>query len=115
MKRFIALGTLIAAVAGCTTGTMEEMSIEAQEDAAKAVVIPIVMNTELPGGHTVPSSIATAMADCIIDHATGVELGALAAASVTGPTADTSYMVSNILSRPETTGCASRALTGAGA
>ena len=47
-----------------------------------------------------------------IENSTDVELTALAAAAVTGPTADTNYMVSNILSRSSTTACASRALTG---
>jgi ABC-type glycerol-3-phosphate transport system substrate-binding protein len=112
MKRIIALGTIVAALAACTTDNMAEMTAEAKSDAARAVVVPIVMNTELPGGHTIPESIATAMTTCIIENSTDVELTALAAAAVTGPTADTNYMVSNILSRSSTTACASRALTG---
>ena len=48
MKRFIALGTIVAALAGCTTDNMAEMTAEAKTDAARAVVVPIVMNTELP-------------------------------------------------------------------
>lgn len=112
MKRIIALGTIVAALAACTTDNMAEMTAEAKSDAARAVVVPIVMNTELPGGHTIPESIAMAMTTCIIENSTDVELTALAAAAVTGPTADTNYMVSNILSRSSTTACASRALTG---
>ncbi len=101
------------AVAGCTmTDTLTETTVDAKRDMAKAVIVPIVTQTELPGGATLSHDIAVLMTDCIVDNATDAELDALAGAAVTGATADTSYMVSNILSRSSTTTCATGALTG---
>ncbi len=82
--------------------------------SARAVIIPIMLQTELPGIGAIPEPIAVKMADCIVDHATDTELNSLALAAVTGPNADTTYMVGNILKRPETTSCVSRALTAGG-
>ena len=43
--------------------------------------------------------------DCIIDNASSRELLALAADSITGPTANTVELVTNIVSRPDTLNC----------
>ena len=58
-----------------------------------------VVQTRFPGVNAAPYT------DCIIDNATAQEIFALAADSVTGPTASTAEIVSRIVSRPETIQC----------
>jgi hypothetical protein len=91
MKRILPLVILLAA---CTPTQQDELT----RDAAKSVVRP-VLRDKLPG---VPVEPAT---DCIIDNATSRELLALAADAVTGPTASTVEIVTNIASRPDTVRC----------
>ncbi len=79
---------------GCTPQQQDELT----RDAAKSVVRP-VLEERLPG---VPVEPAT---DCIIDNASSRELLSLAADAVTGPTANTVEIVSDIVSRPETIQC----------
>ncbi len=112
MKKLAALSLALLAAAGCDMRQIEEAAGNATVQSAEAVVVPIVMQTTLPTGQTIPSTIATAVAGCIVTSASDTELAALAGAAVTGPTADTRYIVSNILNRPETTGCAAAALSG---
>lgn len=87
---FFALPALFA----CTTEQQDELT----RDAAKRVVRPVLAE-RLPG---VPVEPAT---DCIIDNATSGEILSLAADAVTGPTANTVEIVSDIASRPETIRC----------
>ena len=123
MNKYLVTGLSLLALGACTMTDMRETFTQSvtqtvtqtSEDAARAVIVPIVMQTPLPGGGTIPEPLAIAMTDCIVTAASADELGSLASAAVTGPTAETSYLVSNILSRPETTGCATAALTGAAA
>ncbi len=90
MKRLL----LILALAACTPEAQDELA----RDAAKTAVRP-VLEEQFPG---VPLEPAT---DCVIDNARANEILALAADAVTGPTASTIEIVSNILSRPGTLTC----------
>ena len=91
MKHFAALLLLLAA---CTPLQQDNLT----RDAAKSVVRP-VLRDKLPG---VPVEPAT---DCIIDNANSRELLSLAADAVTGPTANTVEIVTDIASRPDTLRC----------
>ncbi len=88
---FIPAATLLLA---CTPAQQDELT----RDAAKRAVRP-VLEERLPG---VPIEPAT---DCIIDNASAGELLSLAADAVTGPTANTVEIVSDIATRPETVRC----------
>lgn len=113
MNKFILTCVTAAVLAGCTmSDTLSEKAEVAQSDLAYAVIVPVLMTTELPGGVTIPQAVAEPLARCITNNATGSELASLAAASVTGPTADTNVIVSNILNRASTTTCATDALSG---
>ena len=80
--------------AACTPQQQDEIA----RDAAKNAVRP-VLEDRLPG---VPVEPAT---NCVIDNATAGEILSLAADAVTGPTANTVEIVSDILARPETLTC----------
>ncbi len=88
---FIPAAALLLA---CTPAQQDELT----RDAAKRAVRP-VLEERLPG---VPLEPAT---DCIIDNASSRELLSLAADAVTGPTANTVEIVSDIATRPETVRC----------
>ncbi len=78
----------------CTQTARDELT----RDAARAAITPVVV--ERFPGLPVDSTL-----DCIIDNAQSSELLALAADTVTGPTASTVEIVSNIATRPETVRC----------
>ena len=90
MKRF----AMILALAACSPAAQEQLT----RDAARQAIRPVLAE-RFPG---VPLEPAT---DCIIDNATQGELLALAADAVTGPTASTAEIVSDVVSRPETLQC----------
>ena len=90
MKRL----ALILALAACTPAAQEQLT----RDAAKSAIRPVIAE-RFPG---VPLEPAT---DCIIDNATQNELLALASDAVTGATASTAEIVSDIVSRPPTIQC----------
>ena len=90
-------GALVAsliALVGCTTAQQDELT----RDAARTAVRP-VLERNFPG---IPLEPAT---DCVIDNATSGELLSLAADAVTGPTANTVEIVSDIVARPGTITC----------
>ena len=93
MKIPHAIAVMLLLVA-CTPQQQDELT----RDAAKRAVRP-VLEQRLPG---VPVEPAT---DCIIDNASSRELLSLAADAVTGPTANTVEIVSDIATRPETIQC----------
>ena len=93
MRRLV----LVLALAACTPQMQDELT----RDAARTAVRP-VLESRFPG---VPLEPAT---DCVIDNATSRELLALAADAVTGPTANTAEIVSDIVSRPATIECLAR-------
>jgi len=90
MKRIL----LILALTACTPAQQDTLA----RDAARQAIRPVLAE-QFPG---VPLEPAT---DCIIDSATGAEILALAADAVTGPTASTVQIVTNIIARPETVTC----------
>ena len=90
----IGLCALALPLLACTVEQQDELT----RDAAKRVVRP-VLEERLPG---VPVEPAT---DCIIDNASSGELLSLAADAMTGPTANTVDIVSDIATRPETVRC----------
>ena len=95
MVRNLALTlSILPILLACTAEQQDELT----RDAAKRAVRP-VLEDRLPG---VPVEPAT---DCIIDNATSGELLSLAADAVTGPTANTVEIVSDIATRPETIRC----------
>ena len=97
MRRFgqaICLTLLAPLALACTPQQQDDLT----RDAAKRAVRP-VLEERLPG---VPVEPAT---DCIIDNASSRELLSLAADAVTGPTANTVEIVSDIATRPETIRC----------
>lgn len=75
-----------------------QMQDELTRDAARTAIRP-VLEQRFPGVPLEPAS------DCVIDNATSRELLSLAADAVTGPTANTVEIVSDILARPETLRC----------
>lgn len=91
MRRFALIAFLLAA---CTPEQQDELA----RDAAKNAVRP-VLQERLPGVPVEPGT------DCVIDNATASEILSLAADAVTGPTANTVEIVSDILARPETLTC----------
>ncbi len=93
MMRILAIFAFILGAA-CTPQQQDELA----RDAAKQAVRPVIQD-RLPG---VPAEAAT---DCVIDNATAGEILSLAADAVTGPTANTVEIVSDILSRRETLTC----------
>ncbi len=94
MIRTLTLSSLALVLAGCSSEFQDELA----RDAAKSAVRP-VLQERLPG---VPIEPAT---DCVIDNATSGEILTLAADAVTGPTASTVEIVSEILVRPDTLTC----------
>ena len=91
MKRLVLSFFLLAA---CTPAMQDDLA----RDAAKSAVRPVLAE-RFPG---VPLEPAT---DCVIDNATAGELLSLAADAVTGPTANTVEIVSDIVTRPDTLTC----------
>jgi len=87
-----AAGTI--ALTGCTVDQQDDLT----RRAAKNAVRPVLAQ-KLPG---VPVEPAT---DCIIDNANSKQLLSLTADAVTGPTASTVQIVTNILSQPATLTC----------
>ena len=87
-----------ALVALALTACSPEFQDELARDVAKNAVRPVLQD-RLPG---VPVEPAT---DCVIDNATANEILSLAADGVTGPTANTVEIVSDILRRPDTLTC----------
>jgi hypothetical protein len=92
MIKRLAFAALV--LSACTAEQQDEIA----RDAAKNAVRP-VLEERLPG---VPVEPAT---DCVIDNATAKEILSLAADAVTGPTANTVEIVSDILVRQGTLTC----------
>ena len=95
--RIVAASMLVAMLAACTPQMQDELT----RDAARTAVRP-VLEQRFPG---IPLEPAT---DCVIDNASSSELLALAADAVTGPTANTVEIVSDVVSRPATIECLAR-------
>ena len=93
--RGLSLAVLCAAtLAACTPADQDRLT----RDAARAAITPVLVQ-RFPGVPVAPA------VDCIIDNANSRELLSLAADSITGPTANTTELVTNIVSRPGTLTC----------
>ncbi|WP_166417029.1 hypothetical protein [Cochlodiniinecator piscidefendens] len=92
--RNVAFMTGIGLLAACTSQQQDDLA----RRAAKSAVTPVVQE-QLPG---VPVGPAV---DCVIDNANRNELRGLASNSITGPTASTVEIVTNIISRPQALEC----------
>ncbi|SFP32905.1 hypothetical protein [Tranquillimonas alkanivorans] len=85
---------LAAVLAACTPATREDLT----RAAARSAIRPILADVA-PGVPLEPA------ADCVVDNATAPELRALAADSVTGPTASTRQILITVAARPATLQC----------
>ncbi len=81
-------------VTACTPAQQDELT----RDAARTAIRP-VLQERFPGIPVEPAS------DCVINNASSGELLSLAADAITGPTANTVEIVSDIVARPETLRC----------
>ena len=87
-------GALLLGLLACSPAAQDALA----RDAARQAVRPVLAE-QFPG---VPLEPAT---DCIIDNASSSEIFALAADAITGPTASTVQIVTDIISRPDTITC----------
>lgn len=85
---------VVSLLSACTADQQNDIT----RRAAKSAVKPVIQE-QFPGIPVEPA------VDCIIDNADSRELLSLAADSVTGPTASTVEIVTNIVSRPKTLEC----------
>jgi len=93
--RGLSVAVLCAAtLAACTPADQDRLT----RDAARAAITPVLVD-RFPGVPVAPT------VDCIVDNANSRELLSLAADSITGPTANTVELVTNIVSRPDTLNC----------
>ncbi|MDD9978852.1 MAG: hypothetical protein OXQ30_14155 [Boseongicola sp.] len=92
LMRVLALPLL--ALAACTTAQQDRLA----QDAAKQAIRPVLAE-RLPGVPVEPA------VDCVIENASANEILVLAADAVTGPTASTVEIVTDILARPDTITC----------
>ena len=99
---FAALGFVVALV-GCTEAT--KAFDEVARRSAKAAVAE-TLTTRFP---LVPKAEVTPFTDCIIDNASGIEIGQFAKAAVIGGDDTTVALISDILGRPATQQCAGKA------
>lgn len=93
MRRIPLLG-LAGLIAACSPQQADEIA----RNAARATITPVVTR-QFPGVPVEPAL------DCIIDNASAVQIRALAAESVLGPTESSVQIVSDIVSQPETVTC----------
>jgi len=99
MKTTLILTAAALSLSACAI--IEGPMVASARDAAKSVVTPIVADT-------VPGPAGAILTDCILDNASGEELGTLAAQ---GATPASITLVSDILARPDTVACATAGLT----
>lgn len=81
-------------LAACTPAQQDDLTRRAAKNAVRPV-----LEQRFPGVAVGPAT------DCVINNTSSKELLALAADAVTGPTASTGQIVSNIVSRPATLAC----------
>ncbi|MFQ1699285.1 succinate dehydrogenase [Loktanella agnita] len=93
LSLIMALG--VAALTACSAGDADRVA----RDAAKGVVNR-TLESRFPGTNT------ALMTDCIIDNAEITEVYTIAEAAVVGPSAETSSLILDIATRPDTVRCA---------
>lgn len=72
--------------------------------AARAIILPVVEEKA-------PGAAAVVLTDCIVQNASPAELVTIAGANAGAVPPETVLLISEILARPETTACATSALT----
>lgn len=82
------------ALTACTPQAQDQLA----RDAARAAITPVVVQ-RFPGVPVEPTI------NCIIDNASAVQIRALAADTVLGPTESTVQIVSDIVRQPQTLTC----------
>ena len=96
--RWVAI-TLFAMLAACAE--TQQVVDDVARQSAKAAVDEVIV-TRFPG---VDGTTVTPYTDCVIDNATGREIGRLAQAALVGVTDTTVQLVFDIARRPETSRC----------
>jgi len=96
-----ALG-FVTALAGCTEAT------KAVDEVARRSAKAAVAETLTTGFPLVPKAVVTPFTDCIIDNASGIEIGQFTKAAVVGGDDTTVALISDILGRPATQHCAGK-------
>ena len=93
MRGVFALIGLVA-ISACSPQAQDQIA----RDAARSAITPVVQE-RFPGVPLEPTI------DCVIDNASAVQIRALAADAVLGPTESTAQIVTDIVSKPETLTC----------
>ncbi len=102
-KKVILFGAAFALCTACAE-TQEAVDLVAR-DAAKSAVNEALV-TRFPW---VPKQAVTPFTDCIIDNASAREIGQFAKDAVIGVTENTVTVIQNVLGRPDTQSCVTRA------
>jgi len=103
----VLMKTIVFAAATCVATVA---AADAVQDAVRSVMLPVLMQTPMPGGGVMPEALATAISECVLQNGSAQEISTLANAATTGPDVMTQLLIGQILQRPETTQCASAAL-----
>lgn len=101
--RLAAFGLCIVALAGCDEATKAVDGVARK--SAKAAVSE-ALSTRFP---FVPKAAVTPFSDCVIDNASGREIGEFAKDAVVGVDEATVVLVQTILERPATQQCVAKA------
>lgn len=95
----------VTALIGLLTLTACDEATRVVDDAARRSAKLAVSETIATRFPAVPKELITPFTDCVIDNASGREIGTLARDAVIGVTAETATLVGSILERPETQSC----------
>lgn len=97
------------ALVGLITLTACEETTRAVDDAARRSAKLAVSEAVVTRFPAVPKELITPFTDCVIDNASGSEIGAFARDAVLGVTDETANLVRTVLERPQTQSCVLRA------
>lgn len=103
INRFSLTCVGLIALAGCEEATNAVDGVARR--GAKAAVSETIV-TRFP---SVPKAIVTPFTDCVIDNATGREIGEFAKDAIVGVDETTAVLVRGVLARPETQQCVAKA------
>jgi hypothetical protein len=92
-----------AALAGCAEAT------KAVDDVARRSAKAAVAETLTTRFPAVPQAVVTPFTDCVIDNSSGSEIGQFAKAAVVGTDDTTVALITDVLGRPATQQCATKA------
>ena len=94
---------LVASLAGC------EQANEAVNDVARQSAKAAISETLVTRFPAVPKAVVTPFTDCVIDNSSAGEIGQFAKAAVTGSDDTTVTLITEVLARPATQQCATKA------